>query len=340
VSAMPAISRIDPADTSTVRAFVGAQLASLAVDDPTSPPWSARVLKLRVTLGPPVRGPVELWRTPGDVPGGVAGGYCLQLPDLDNLDSARLDLFVLPAARRQGLGTALLRHAAERVAASGRSRLDGSVIEGSAGEAFARGAGATIGLAELRRVLDVARVPAGHAARCQDGAAAAAAGYSLVSWLGRTPEEYLKGVVAMENAMNDAPSMPGAEPEIWTEQRVRDRKDGWIEAVGARPYQVAAICDATGEMVALSELGVFPDAPDWGFQSNTVVARPHRGHRLGLLVKAAMLGWLAEAEPRVRWIVTYNAMSNSHMIAINEELGFAVSGEPLREVELSVTAQS
>jgi hypothetical protein len=36
--------------------------------------------------------------------------------------------------------------------------------------------------------------------------------------------------------------------------------------------------------------------------------------------------------------VTGNAASNSHMIAINEELGFAVSGQPRREVELLLTA--
>ena len=36
-----------------------------------------------------------------------------------------------------------------------------------------------------------------------------------------------------------------------------------------------------------------PEAPSWGFQELTAVTRPHRGHRLGLLVKAAMLEWLA-----------------------------------------------
>jgi GNAT superfamily N-acetyltransferase len=235
VSALPAISRIDPADTSTVRRLVDGQLAALAVDDPTCPPWSARILKLRLTIGLPVREPSELWWTPGDLAGGLAGGYCLQLPDLDNLDSAWLDLFVQPAARRRGLGTALLRHAMERVAANGRTRLVGNVIEGSGGEAFARHAGATIGLAELRRVLDLARVPAQQIAGCRARATVAAAGYSLATWLGPTPEEYLKGVVAMNNAMNDAPSMPHTEPEIWNEQRLRDRADGWIEAVGARP---------------------------------------------------------------------------------------------------------
>jgi hypothetical protein len=50
--------------------------------------------------------------------------------------------------------------------------------------------------------------------------------------------------------------------------------------------------------------------------------RPHRGHRLGLLLKVAMLDLLAEREPQLRWVVTANADSNSHMIAINAALGF------------------
>jgi GNAT superfamily N-acetyltransferase len=333
VNAVTDVKRIDPADTATIRELVGGYLAAVAADDPTCPPRAARVLALRMTLGSPLRPPSETWWTPGELP----SGYYLQLPDVDNRHSARLDLFVHPEARRRGLGTALLRHAMRRAAGNGRSRIDGTVIEGSAGEAFARHAGATIGLAEMRRVLDVSRVPAAHIAGCRQKAAAAAAGYSLVSWLGRTPEEHLRGVAAMSSAMNDAPNMPNAEPEIWDEQRVRDRKDGWIEAVGWRAYQVAAICDATGEMAGLTELGVDPDVPGWGFQSDTVVARPHRGHRLGMLAKAAMLQWLAEAEPQLERVVTYNAMSNSPMIAINEELGFAASGEPHREVELTVT---
>ena len=97
--------------------------------------------------------------------------------------------------------------------------------------------------------------------------------------------------------MNDAPNGPELEPDHWDEQRIRDRADGWIAAIGARSYQVAAICDATGEMAALTESRVDPDQPDWGHQGNTVVARRHRGHRLGLLVKAELTQWLRDAEP-------------------------------------------
>jgi hypothetical protein len=55
-----------------------------------------------------------------------------------------------------------------------------------------------------------------------------------------------------------------------------------------------------------------------------VVTRPHRGHRLGLLLKLAMLELVAEREPQVARILTGNNEQNHHMIAINEELGFEV----------------
>jgi RimJ/RimL family protein N-acetyltransferase len=90
-------------------------------------------------------------------------------------------------------------------------------------------------------------------------------------------------------------------------------------------------------MAALTVVTVDPDVPGWGHQQITAVTRQHRGHRLGLLVKAAMLEWLAETEPRLERIETYNAGSNQYMIAINEALGYAASGQ-FRSAELPVAA--
>jgi RimJ/RimL family protein N-acetyltransferase len=95
-----------------------------------------------------------------------------------------------------------------------------------------------------------------------------------------------------------------------------------------RSYSVAAVHEATGEMAALTQVEVDPDSPQWGHQGLTAVTRPHRGHRLGLLVKAAMLDWLAGAEPEIERIETGNDSTNQHMIAVNESLGYEVF-EPL-----------
>jgi hypothetical protein len=54
-----------------------------------------------------------------------------------------------------------------------------------------------------------------------------------------------------------------------------------------------------------------------------------------MLLKLAMLERLAEAEPERRWIITGNAETNQHMIAINEALGYQRFGQPALSFEIS-----
>src|SRR5690606_20989594 len=62
---------------------------------------------------------------------------------------------------------------------------------------------------------------------------------------------------------------------------------------------------------------------------DTAVVPEHRGRRIGIWVKAAMLDWLAGTRPGVREIETDNAGDNVHMLAVNEELGFRVERESM-----------
>ena len=91
-----------------------------------------------------------------------------------------------------------------------------------------------------------------------------------------------------------------------------------------RRYSVAAMHAQTGEMAGLTQVYIAPESPAWAQQGLTAVARTHRGHRIGLLVKAAMLEWLASAAPEVEHVITDNADSNQYMIAINEVLGYEI----------------
>jgi GNAT superfamily N-acetyltransferase len=327
---------LDLADTETVRACLEVRDAAMRADDPAEPPTSLTLFRARLAEGWS-GAPAETWIVPGEA--GAVTAWCrAEFPDLENQDRAVLDLHVHPDHRRRGLGTALLRHAAERAAARGRVTLDGEVREGSAGEAFALEAGATLGLPGVRRVQELAKIPAGATARLRETAAKAADGYTLVRWVGVVPDDRLAQVASLQNALNDAPRDAGVAPQVWDAERVRTRMNARVARSPSRRYSLAAVHDATGEMAALTTVSVDPDVPDWGHQLITAVTRPHRGHRLGLLTKAAMVSWLAEAEPRVQRIVTWNAASNKHMIAVNEELGYEVWGRPYRSAELAVAS--
>jgi RimJ/RimL family protein N-acetyltransferase len=187
----------------------------------------------------------------------------------------------------------------------------------------------------------VLEIDAALAARIPDLRASAescAAGYSLVSWTGPTPDEYVDDVVRVNAAIADAPRDEGMEPTAWDAERLRHAEQTALEH-GITNYAVAARDDATGMLAALTEVITEADTPDWGFQQLTAVLTQHRGHRLGLLVKIAMLGLLAEHEPKIRHIQTGNAGANAHMIAINEQLGYTVLAVH-RSWELDLANQS
>ena len=71
------------------------------------------------------------------------------------------------------------------------------------------------------------------------------------------------------------------------------------------------------------------ERPGIGHQHDTSVVGAHRGHRLGLLLKASMLQWLAEERAAAGEVDTWNAESNDHMIGVNEQLGCVVMGRRL-----------
>jgi GNAT superfamily N-acetyltransferase len=317
----------DASDRATTKACFEIVRAAAEVDDPCGPPWSLQ--RLRGWLEYPVA-PAETWIALDDTTGGFHGWYYLLLPERENRDRGYLYIDVRPSSRRRGIGTALLRHAAERTAAAGRSVLGSGALQGSAGAAFAARVGATAGLVEARRVLVLGKIPAGRVTVLREQAAQAAAGYSLVSWDGRTPDEYLARYAEVENAMGDAPHDVGQEHSVWDAGRVREQIDDIRERQGRRVYTLAALHAASGEMAAVTAVEADPDNPEWGHQLLTAVTRPHRGHRLGLLVKTAMLESLAAAEPQLERIVTGNAAVNQHMIAINEQLGYELL-EPLAQ---------
>ncbi|MGH3265193.1 MAG: GNAT family N-acetyltransferase [Trebonia sp.] len=328
------IEQLNPTDEKAVRACYDVMLAAHKVDDPVEPPMSYGLFGLYFREGFE-KTPGEAWHALDDA-GTVCGYYRMSLPDLENLDKASDGPVVHPAVRRRGIGRELLRHEGARAAANGRSLLGSPVTAGTDGDAFARAVGARLDLEEVRRIQHLREIPPGRIASLRASAEKTASGYSLKTWTGATPDEYCAPLAEVVNAFNDAPRGANEEPANWDAERIRDRADSAMRAALFRSYSVAAFRDGTPEMVAYTCVLVDPEQPLWGIQQLTAVVRTHRGHRLGLLVKTAMLDWLAEAEPRLERIATGNAATNEHMIAINEQLGYRVAEPGWRFYELRV----
>jgi len=316
------IERFNPAaDTNQLRAAHQIVLAANLEDQPMLPPRAFAMFELWWARG--FGGdPRQTWlATSAD--GTPVGCYLLVLTERENTTIASSVLYVTPEARRRGYGSALLAHAAAQARTAGRSRLSVEARDDSAGAAFGAAVGARPGIAEVSRRLSVDDDLAARLPRLKAAARERSAGYSLVSWTGVTPDELMADSMAMSGAMADAPRDEGVDAELWDAERIRHFEQSGLDA-GHQFYAVAARHEQTGRLVALTQLRTAADTPGWGFQALTAVLPEHRGHRLGLLVKAAMLEWLQAEEPDVRFILTENAGPNDHMIAINEQLGFEV----------------
>lgn len=314
------IERFDAAtDTLRLNDCYEIVAAAQRTDDPGLPVRSLPYYRNRWTTG---YGSVRRHTWLGlDDDGEPIGCYLLVLPDQENRSLAWSALTVTPGRRRSGAGRALLRHCASRAQQAGRVRLVGEAKEDSPGSAFAAATGATSGIAEVIRRLDIDGELHNRLGGLRSAARPHAAGYSLTSWIGPSPEDTLDDQALLSVAMADAPRDSGVDPDTWDAERIRGVERDCL-STGQQFYTVAARHDATGRLAAITQVSIESGTPEWGFQRNTAVLPAHRGHRLGLLIKIEMLALLAENDPTVRHILTGNAAANDHMIAINEQLGF------------------
>jgi hypothetical protein len=57
-------------------------------------------------------------------------------------------------------------------------------------------------------------------------------------------------------------------------------------------------------------------------QGDTAVLAAHRGHRLGLAMKTAMLRWFTADKAEAKQVWTSTGAANTHMAEVNHRLGF------------------
>ena len=258
--------------------------------------------------------------------GRVAGFGSVHTSEWDNRDFAWIELSVHPELRGSGLGSALLEHLESVGSDMGRTKYGAGAWDGSPGVPFAEGRGYPAKSREIHRRQHLDEVPLDKIEAMHAAARSAASAYELLRIDGRTPEDLLPAVAEMSAAINDAPLDDlEIEDEVFTAERTRNYETA-TTLRGQRLHRVIARHRDTGELAGHSVVGVYADRPWLGYQHDTSVVRKHRGHRLGLLIKSAMNLWLAESEPELKTIDTWNAESNDHMIAVNEELGYRWMG--------------
>jgi GNAT superfamily N-acetyltransferase len=290
----------------------------------------------------------ELWL--GSVGAEAGGGGTpvvlgeLGLPLLDNTDNAVVNVSTRPSFRRRRYGSAMLRHLTARAQVNDRTRLIGEIGEPmplrepresqsrvigdaspntSPGVFFATRAGGRAVTTEVRRLLRTDELDQAELGRLKEDAIAHSTGYSLIQWEGPAPEEILGDLAVLHSRMTiDAPLEDlDWEPEQWSPERYREREQR-VATSGQVCLSTVARHDKSGQIVALTEIGLEAAPPEIAYQWSTIVLPTHRGHRLGMLVKVANLEFLQTSRPLVQMLNTWNAAINDHMVGINEAIGF------------------
>jgi GNAT superfamily N-acetyltransferase len=273
----------------------------------------------------------------------------IRFPLQENVDGALVRVDVLSAFEGQGMGQQLLRHAEAMAAERGRRILQsftehpavfdpdgpavlrpatgtGGLPAGDRPVRFALAAGYRLEQVARFSALDMPPVEATLAA-LESEALSVASDYELLAWKDHCPEEYVDQLAVLMGRMStDAPA--GGlhnDAEKWDAGRVRHAEEVW-KRTGQESLVAAARHRASGELAAYTVLQFSASRPWLAWQDDTLVAKTHRGHRLGMLVKLLNLRSLVNEHPTVERVLTFNAAENEHMLAINVALGFRPAG--------------
>lgn len=221
--------------------------------------------------------------------------------------AAYLQLYVAPAHRHRGLARALLDRVVARCGELGAARVYASHAT-PAGAVFARNVGAIDIQREVKSVLDLSRADLLEPDP--------PAGWELVTWIDRVPDEHVEAYARTRAAMDDAPGDGGAPaPSV---ERVRASE----EALRRRNRELRLTVALRGDEVgAFTELRLSPGAAA-GFTDDTATAAEHRGQGLATAVKLESLRRFTADHPDVRLVTTSNDEINAAMLAINRKLGF------------------
>jgi RimJ/RimL family protein N-acetyltransferase len=317
--------QVSPDDVTAVALVADMFNAVNAVDDPEEPPAIPELVAGNMKYGWDLE-PGERYLYYPDGWSEPVGSIRLNAPQRDNLHMVSVGMMVHPDHRRQAHGTAMAAELLRRAREMGRFTVwAGCAHDDEVAAAFLRSQGFSYASHDARRFQYPAELDHDQLDKLYAEAQVKAADYELVRTMVPTDDAVLEQLVAVTAAINDAPMGDlDFEDEKFDLQRLRDFETA-AQGKGEKLYRVFARHKQTGEIGGHTVMMVQPLQPTYGWQYDTAVHRDHRGHRLGTLVKLEMMRWLAETEPQIERIETWNNADNSYMINANEAIGYRLS---------------
>ncbi len=313
------VEKFDPAHApeADLRAYHEVMCARYADDRPrwTAPTFEEVLFRLRT----PFQGLGSAHRWAARLDGDIAGFTELLVP-WDN--AALAEIVVHPRARRQGVGTALLRALLPEVEAHGRTQVEGwQITRDSDAARWVANRGFRTVNANILQNLTFADV---------DSAlwdVPVPPGYRLEQWTSHAPDELLESFSSARNAILDAPTGEWTVPRPqWTPETVRSSEEDYVQR-GAEQRVVVAVHETSGAVAGMTELELHSERPHRAFQQDTSVVPAHRGRGIGRCMKAHMIRWVRSDRPELREIATGTSAENVHMARVNHSIGYVTIGE-------------